>query len=47
MDELWRVPIEQLGERLRTLHAALVALEREAYERRNGPVTSGSSPATA
>src|SRR5215471_16443722 len=37
---MWRVPIEELAARLRTLHAALVAIEREAYERRHGPVTS-------
>jgi len=37
---MWRVPIEELAARLRTLHGALMAIEREAYERRHGPVTS-------
>ena len=36
---MWRVPIEELAARLRTLHSALMAMEREAYERRHGPVT--------
>jgi hypothetical protein len=40
MDDRWRAPIETLGQRLRTLHAALVALERETYERGHGPLTS-------
>jgi hypothetical protein len=37
---MWRVPIEELAARLRTLHAALMAIEREAYERQHGPLTS-------
>src|SRR5262245_7676015 len=40
MDDSQRELIEELAGRLRALHAALVALEREAYERRHGPLTS-------
>jgi hypothetical protein len=40
MDDSWRAPIQELAARLRTLHAALVAIERDAYERRQGPLTS-------
>jgi hypothetical protein len=37
---MWREPIEELGRRLRTLHAALMAIDREQYERKHGPITS-------
>ena len=37
---MWREPIEELGRRLRVLHAALMTIDRETYERKHGPLTS-------
>lgn len=40
MSDPFREAIEELARRLRTLHAALMALDRDAYERKHGPLTS-------
>jgi hypothetical protein len=37
---LWRPLIEEISQDLRALHATLLALEREAYVRRHGPITN-------